>query len=186
SRQARPSTGWRAGRPRYCAHASRSLLLPPDLRGACARPAPSRMRWRTATSRRRCEKPERDPKGAEEEIADEGGAAEDHAGNDGGAHGDIAARAARQAFGDGEKGWREPDRVDHDKQRHKRRYGEEAFVLDKSGRLSQFLSPLKGDGSMRRRAGRGHFVLCHLTPTRGPSAVDLPLSAGGNKKTVSH
>ena|SRR5215467_3994446 len=67
---------------------------------------------------------ERDPKGAEEEIADEGGADEDHAGNDGGAHGDIAARAARQAFGDGKKSWREPDRVDHDKQRHKRRYGE--------------------------------------------------------------
>src|SRR5262249_45045694 len=46
-----------------------------------------------------------------------------------------APRAARQAFGDGEKSWREPDRVDYNKQGHKRRYGEVE-------RHADFLSPL--------------------------------------------
>ena len=67
---------------------------------------------------------ERDPESAEEEIADEGGADKDHAGNDGGAHGDIAARAAGQALGDRKESRRESDRIDHHKQGHKRRYGE--------------------------------------------------------------
>ena len=67
------------------------------------------------------ERRERNFQRIEKPIADQRGADQDRSGNDAGAHRDAAASAARQAVGDGEEGRRQPDRVDHDKQRQQRR-----------------------------------------------------------------
>ena len=58
---------------------------------------------------------------AQQPIADQRGADQDRAGDDAGAHRDAAARRARQVFGHGEEGRRQPDRIDHDEERQQRR-----------------------------------------------------------------
>ena len=129
------------------------------LRARCARRTPFRRRSRTAAARRRCGRPAAPmPSCRSSQSPISAAPIRISARDQAGAHRDLPARRRRQACGDREEDRHEPDRIDHDQQRHQG--GDEK--LDRHA--------IRCEPS-RSRSGRNNGDACRQLRRRPPRAL---------------